>query len=181
MISFKSTYCNINSSKLHPTVNPPFLSAPLVVCLSFPPSRHFPGRLRARPISHRTALWLAQEHGQCDSVTAHLTEDTHSHTQHFGKQAPLFFSTFCFLLKMMGLVSKHETLHAVSMFTQGGDEEGWGHSVYGCKQKLEKLLPEQIILLLPQCLNSRTMCCATMESNALIYLPSFELGNTSHI
>lgn len=25
------------------------------------------------------------------------------------------------------------------------------------------------------------MCCATMESNALIYLPIFELRNTGHI
>lgn len=52
---------------------------------------------------------------------------------------------------------------------------------HGCKQKLETLHSAQITLLLPESLSLRTMCCATMESNALIYLPGFELRYTSHM
>lgn len=131
--SVKSIYCNISISPIS-DFSPP-LSVPMVACLSFPPSRRFPGRLRVRPISRRTALWCTQERGLCDRVSAHLTEDT-SHKQHFGKQAPLF-TTFV-LLEMMGLIRKHKNRHAVSMFTKRGEEGEWD-SVHGCKQKPETL------------------------------------------
>ncbi len=100
-----------------------------------------------------------------------------SRIQHFGKQAPLFFQ-FVFLLEMMGSISKHENSHAVLMFTRGGDEGGCGHSVHGCKQKLETLYSAQIPLL-PEWLN---LTCATMESNALIYLPGYLyiVGDQNH-
>lgn len=81
---------------------------------------------------------------------------------------------------MMGLISKHENSHAVSMFTRGGETKGDEDIQFmGVNKKLDTLHPAQNILLLPECLNLRTMCCATMESDALIYLPSFELALTS--
>lgn len=54
----------------------------------------------------------------CDSVRVRLTED---HTQHFWETSASFFFP---PLEMIGLISKHENVHAVLMFTRGGGERG---------------------------------------------------------
>ena len=92
----KETTVAINILANSPPSLHPSLSTPMVVCLSFPPSRRFPDRLRACPISHCTALWLACVSGRNSTSSTWDTLNNRTHAQHFGKQAPLFPPAFFF-------------------------------------------------------------------------------------
>lgn len=82
MTSSGSIYCTITVPANSATR--PF--PPATMCQPFPPSRCIADRLCACPISHRSALWLRS----VANVTAHQQIHFLTHTQHFGKQAPLF-------------------------------------------------------------------------------------------
>lgn len=114
MASIKSIDGNISIPPNSTTL--PSLSVPQVVCLSTPHLGIF--QVDSMLVHSHTVLpidWLKSV-VNVTLLRTLLTEDQNTHTQHFGKQAPLFHF---FLFKMMGLISKHKNLHAVLMFTAG--------------------------------------------------------------